>query len=257
MQYYDSVAEALNALAAKGYTTDFSLLKEQECIYCHNTSQSLSPDEFVIDEVHRFEGATDPDDEMIVYAISSEQYKIKGTLVNAFGAYADADTSHIIEKLKYRKEEAAKPIKRSEDLIQLSREHHHALLLCWKIKNGLAKDIALPRIIAYANWFYVNHLLPHFVLEEKFVFPILSKEDLNRQKAEQQHTQLRALFERKEKDQQTLTDIQNILTDHIRFEERVVFNEAQKLANPEQLKKLQEIEFADKICDNESDPFWK
>ncbi len=35
------------------------------------------------------------------------------------------------------------PIKRSEFLIQLSRDHHFTLLFCWKIKEGLKKDIPL------------------------------------------------------------------------------------------------------------------
>lgn len=257
MTNFESVAEALSVLGSRGYATDFSLLKEQDCLYCHNTNHSLSPDEFAIDEVHIFKDNTDRDEEIAVYAISSHKFNIKGILVNTFSASTEKQQSHLIEKLKFRKEEEPKPIKRSEDLIKLSREHHHALLLCWKIKTGLAKNIEVSRIATYAKWFYTTHLLPHFVLEEQFVFPILSSEDLNRQKAEQQHTQLRILFEQKEIDQQALTDIQRILAEHIRFEERVVFNEAQKLANPEQVQKLQEIEFTDKFCDNESDPFWK
>ena len=144
MIYYDTVTEALAALKQKGYSRDFSLLKEEECIYCHASNSNLDPNEFVIDEVHRFEGDSDPGDEMIIYAISSLKYSTKGTLVNAFGPYADIDISRIVEKLKYKSEQGKKPIKRNSELLVLSREHHHALLLCWKIKTIVSLNGLFP-----------------------------------------------------------------------------------------------------------------
>ncbi len=51
------------------------------------------PASFTIDAVYRFEGPTDPGDEMILYAISSRKYNLKGVLTNAFGMYADAATA--------------------------------------------------------------------------------------------------------------------------------------------------------------------
>lgn len=98
--FYATVTEAINDLAKRGYTTDFELLAEKECITCHKTSLYLSPDEFEIDEIYRFEGNTDPGDEMIVFAISAKKHTVKGIIVNAYGMYADATTSKIIERLK-------------------------------------------------------------------------------------------------------------------------------------------------------------
>lgn len=97
---YDTVSEAVNDLIQRGYITDFELMTETECLVCHQSSTSLSPEEFTIDEIHRFEGDTDPGDEMIVYAISSEEYGLKGVVINAYGMYSDAATSKIVEKLK-------------------------------------------------------------------------------------------------------------------------------------------------------------
>jgi hypothetical protein len=96
---YDTVSEAVNDLAKRGYNTDLSVHEDGECLICHQPSLSLSPDEFKIDEIHRFEGLTDPADEMIVFAISSESHQVKGTIVNAFGAYSDSDTSKIVQHL--------------------------------------------------------------------------------------------------------------------------------------------------------------
>ena len=97
---YDTVSEAINDLTKRGYITDFELLTEKECVVCHKTSTQLSPEEFEIDETYRFEGSTDPGDEMIVFAISSKKHNIKGIIVNAYGVYSDSATSKIVERLK-------------------------------------------------------------------------------------------------------------------------------------------------------------
>ncbi len=96
---YDTASEAINDLIRRGYTTDFSLLNEKDCIICKQTTLELSPDEFDIDEIYRFEGNTDPGDEMIVFGISSEAHHVKGILVNAYGMYSDSKTSNITRRL--------------------------------------------------------------------------------------------------------------------------------------------------------------
>jgi hypothetical protein len=98
MTTYDTSAEAINALLSKGYDHNFNL--KDEVLYCHTNNTSLQPDDFQIDEVHRFEGQTDPDDEVVVYAISSPTANIKGVLVNAFGVYAEGVSARLVEKLK-------------------------------------------------------------------------------------------------------------------------------------------------------------
>lgn len=96
---YDTVSEATSDLFRRGYTTNFSVLHERERLVCKQTSIELAPEEFEIDEIYRFEGMTDPGDEMIVYAISSEKHNLKGVLVNAFGIYSDGDTNKIVKRL--------------------------------------------------------------------------------------------------------------------------------------------------------------
>lgn len=101
--YYDTVSEATKGLMERGYTTDFKLLTEDESITFDGNDKPLSANDFQIDETHRFEGDTDPGDEMIVYAISSQKHQMKGLLVNAFGLYSDPETFKIVEKLEKRK----------------------------------------------------------------------------------------------------------------------------------------------------------
>lgn len=96
---YDTASEAIYDLQQKGYTFDFTLWAEKECLICHKTGTELSPDEFDIDYFYRFEGNSDPGDSMIVYAISSASKNIKGIVVNAFGMYSDGLASSIVKKL--------------------------------------------------------------------------------------------------------------------------------------------------------------
>lgn len=50
--------------------------KNSDCLVCRQ-SHVLSPDEFEIDRVYRFEGATNPDDQSILYEISSKSAGIE------------------------------------------------------------------------------------------------------------------------------------------------------------------------------------
>jgi iron-sulfur cluster repair protein YtfE (RIC family) len=127
-----------------------------------------------------------------------------------------------------------KPIKRAEELISLSRDHHQALLLCWKIKAGLSKNVALSRIYSYVEWFFESHLLPHFRLEEDYVFPLVNSS--NRELALEQHQQLKDILQSSIKDEQTLIRFHELLNEHIRFEERILFNEVQDSGGLKRLK---------------------
>ena len=94
---FDTVTEALQWLNQEGFTENFNL--DENCIRYNNNKLSMSPEEFKIDYVFRFEGDTDPGDEDIVYGISSDSLDIKGVLTSAFGIYADAISSEMIKKL--------------------------------------------------------------------------------------------------------------------------------------------------------------
>jgi len=153
--------------------------------------------------------------------------------------------------------ETDKPIKRSEFLKPLSREHHHGLLFCWKIRAGIKKDVEVSRIKKYADWFYQNYLIPHFEVEEKYVFPILGNENELIKKAVSEHRKIERLFESTTEFQKNISLIGEELVDHIRFEERILFGEIQKNATAEQLLSIEFNHSDEKFVDNLTDPFWE
>ncbi len=98
MKFYETVTDALTDLEKRGYTLNFNL--QHDHLHCAEHELALYPADFQIDEVHRFEGNTDPADEAVVYAISSEKHAAKGVLVDGYGASSGAVAVEILEKLK-------------------------------------------------------------------------------------------------------------------------------------------------------------
>lgn len=97
MNTYTTVSETLNSLKQEGYILDFNL--REDCIECSHAGIKLSPEHFVIDKFFRFEGASNPDDSAVIYAISSDE-GLKGTVIDAYGVYADSLTTEMIRKLQ-------------------------------------------------------------------------------------------------------------------------------------------------------------
>lgn len=149
-----------------------------------------------------------------------------------------------------------KPIKRSKELQPLSRDHHNGLLLCWKIRTGIKNGVEITRMKNYIDWFYENHLVQHFAVEEKYIFPVLGNENENIKKALHEHRRLRRLFEKKEDIKKTLNLIEEELESHIRFEERILFNEIQEVATEEELRNIETYHSNAIHCEDWKDEFW-
>lgn len=96
MKTFDTLSEAIADLKKRGYLNDFNL--HPEWIECPPVGLKLKPDEFHVDEVHRFEGATNPDDSAVLYAISSTT--MKGVLIDAYGAYSGSLSDEMIARLR-------------------------------------------------------------------------------------------------------------------------------------------------------------
>lgn len=148
-------------------------------------------------------------------------------------------------------------IKRHSVLQGVSREHHHGLLLCWKIRTGLSKNVPLERIKVYVDWFYVTYLVPHFELEEMHIFPIVGNDHPWVKKAISDHKRLTRLFTSTNADMKTLGQIEETLEQHIRFEERQLFNHIQQVATDAQMNIIEKQHNNEKFNDNTNDPFWE
>jgi len=141
-------------------------------------------------------------------------------------------------------EGGSKPIKRSEELVSLSRDHHDGLLLCWKIKTGISKGIEMKRITDYVLHSFHAELEEHFRQEEEYIFRLLAPMDEYRLRAEEEHrtlyTQIKEL-KQASLPSEMLTAFATSLNDHIRFEERVLFPYIEERADKEELQNAGKI----------------
>lgn len=94
---YDTLSEAIRDLQRRGYTYDFNL--KPHCLECASLNLQIHPEDFKIDEVHRFEGMSSTDDNSILYAIAAKD-GINGTLVDAYGVYAENISEEMRKKLR-------------------------------------------------------------------------------------------------------------------------------------------------------------
>ena len=87
-------------LARRGFSDTFSV--EGGNLRSLTTGKLLRPEDLVIREIYRFEGISDPDDMAIVYAMESST-GVHGTLIDAFGVYADRTKAAVVTKIPIRR----------------------------------------------------------------------------------------------------------------------------------------------------------
>lgn len=97
MKSYESLVDALADLKSRGYVIDFR--REPTWIYCYVFDLWITPEQFNVDEVHRFEENSNPADNYVVYAISSYS-GIRGTLIDSYGVYAEHMTFEMAQKFE-------------------------------------------------------------------------------------------------------------------------------------------------------------
>jgi hypothetical protein len=87
----EGVVEALALLRADGYVVDFSLATDSvSCGSCGSSHGALE-----VEKVYRFEGASDPDDEEVVFGLRCPTCGSRGVLVSAYGPTA-TDANELI-----------------------------------------------------------------------------------------------------------------------------------------------------------------
>ncbi|MGZ5191229.1 MAG: hemerythrin domain-containing protein [Flavisolibacter sp.] len=132
------------------------------------------------------------------------------------------------------------PIKRSHQLAPLSREHHQVLLFVWKIKQGLKYNVNTETIASYCNWFWETHLKSHFKEEEISLTKILASDHPMMMKMLDDHRAIESKINQLSECATVvgLKRLAQIITYHIRYEERELFNYIEQIASPGQLDEI-------------------
>lgn len=128
-------------------------------------------------------------------------------------------------------------MKRSPALRKLSNEHHHGLVLAKRAKKAAGTEGA-QRAWQEIRARFATELEPHFLAEETGLLPALERAGATDlvQRTLAEHVTLRRLIG--ENSAQSMTGFAELLEQHIRFEERELFEAAQQKLSPEEIGKL-------------------
>jgi hypothetical protein len=92
-----TLSEATNKAAEKGFTETFKVVGKG--LTTEKEEKFYSPEDVRIDNFFRFEGYSDPNDNAILYLIETND-GLKGTLIDAYGSYADAKLSKFVREVE-------------------------------------------------------------------------------------------------------------------------------------------------------------
>ena len=98
---YSTVSEAVRGLNVRGFTANFELAGD--VLRAVDSGKTFTAQQLTIVEHDRFEGASDPDDESVVYGIAATD-GTRGVVVDAYGVYADPRLSEFFKDVKVREE---------------------------------------------------------------------------------------------------------------------------------------------------------
>lgn len=97
MKEKGTLSQVINKLRTEeGYEEDFNLLDEHLEIKSRN--EEFKASDFNVDKVYRFEGASNPSDNAILYAIRTNSGR-KGVLVDGYGYSSGQISDEMLKKL--------------------------------------------------------------------------------------------------------------------------------------------------------------
>ena len=143
-------------------------------------------------------------------------------------------------------------MRRHNSIINLSRDHHQGLILAQLIRKNAPQYKNLPDTlegkINYTLNAYKADLLPHFKKEEEILFPFVKGmneklDELIKQLIEEHKkiTDLVIRIEKEDNKEEILDKLGNLLAQHIRKEERELFEIVQDILTEEELEKLDDL----------------
>jgi hemerythrin-like domain-containing protein len=156
-------------------------------------------------------------------------------------------------------------MKRDVSLQPLSRQHHDALMACLMIEKGVRKHTDLKILQDFTRQVWENDISRNFTLEENYLVPHLRQNKFPEyilQSLLRDHELLRVLSQRilnGGASYQGFLAFSTLLEQHIRFEERLVFEKAQEMVPEQELMKVGEHFTArsTNICKNYPVKFWE
>jgi hypothetical protein len=100
LTYMTELKSCLTNLEEKGYTDEYKV--ENGCLHCLTSGRTFSHENVKAMNFYRFEGNSNPDDMSILFAIETTDGR-KGTLIDAYGMYADGKIGDFMQAVEVHK----------------------------------------------------------------------------------------------------------------------------------------------------------
>lgn len=100
--YMTDLQKCMNRLESEGYTEQYRVEEDRLVSLDNDKGRKYKPEEVKAVNFFRFEGPSNPDDMSILYAIETTDGH-KGTLVDAYGLYADDLTGEFFQNVEIHK----------------------------------------------------------------------------------------------------------------------------------------------------------
>ncbi len=96
----ETVVDALRLLREDGYDVEFQLVDGH--LRCNVDDRACPASDVVVERLFRFEGPSDPGDEMVVFGLRDPETGRRGVLASAFGLAADPELIEHLNGLSVR-----------------------------------------------------------------------------------------------------------------------------------------------------------
>lgn len=131
-------------------------------------------------------------------------------------------------------------MKRDVRLQELSRDHHHALVLARFIQAMCVRDCLEADAIDIVRERFASEIAPHFLVEEVLLSALegLGADDLVERTRSEHAMMLRLLELAQPTDPSPLRELANLLVEHVRFEERELYLRCEELLDDAVLDRI-------------------
>lgn len=94
----ETLLDAINRLAREGYRDQFRA--EFGGLRAIQNQRVFKPEELEVEETVRFEGTSEPSDEVIVFALVDKKHSVRGTFCAGFGSNTTFIDGEMIRRLR-------------------------------------------------------------------------------------------------------------------------------------------------------------
>ena len=94
----ETLTEALARLERAGYRDSFRVQGDR--LVAVDAQRSFRPEQLAVEETVRFEGDSDPQDELVLFALRSSDGAVAGTWLVSYGSLGDAGSAGVMRRLR-------------------------------------------------------------------------------------------------------------------------------------------------------------